>query len=270
MHRPVRLPQYRYRYPRPVLSAVTLDFWDTLYDGGNLPERLSLRQQAIATLLGAYGLELPEHEVSRLYVESAREADRWWREEHRGYTTAERLRWLIERAGSTPRPDCEHIATACDAVDEALLRYPPPPLPGAADAVRALAAHVPLAIVSDTGFGSGRAQDALLEQDGLLGLFAATVYSMDVGHAKPHPEPFRAAVTALGVASPGDVIHVGDNERTDVGGALASGLRAIRLDVVRRSGWSEAEFVATSFEELVEYITDCGSRGYPPKAGASD
>jgi putative hydrolase of the HAD superfamily len=244
----------------PVVRAITLDFWDTLYDGGNLPERLSLRQQAITTLLGAYGLQLAGDEVSRLYAESAREADRWWREEHRGYTTAERLQWLLERAGSTPRPDCEHIATACDAVDEALLRYPPPLLPGAADAVRALAARVPLAIVSDTGFGSGRAQDALLEQDGLLGLFAATVYSMDLGYAKPRPEPFRAAVNALGVASRGDVIHVGDNERTDVGGALASGLRAIRLDVVRRGGWSEAELVVASFEELVNYINDCGSR----------
>jgi FMN phosphatase YigB (HAD superfamily) len=255
-----------------VIRAVTFDFWDTLYDGGNLPERKLVRQQAIAMLLVAYGLQLSEHEVSRLYSESAREADRWWREEHRGYTTAERLRWLVERAGGRPRPNCEHIATACDAVDESLLRYPPPLLPGAAAAVRALAAHLPLAIVSDTGFSSGRAQDALLERDGLLGFFAATVYSMDVGHAKPHPEPFRAAVAALGADSPDQVIHVGDNERTDVGGALAAGLRAIRLDVIRRGGWSAAEdaaqrgegsaaeFVATSFGELVEYIDDCGSR----------
>lgn len=253
-----------------MIRAITLDFWDTLYDGGNLPERLSLRQRAIGALLGAYGLELPDHEVSRLYVASAREADRWWREEHRGYTTAERLHWMLERAGSAPRPQCEHIATACDAVDEALLRYPPPLLPGAADAVRMLAARVPLAIVSDTGFASGRAQDALLEQDELLGFFTATVYSMDIGHAKPRPEPFAAAVSALAIASPGDVIHVGDNERTDVGGALASGLRAIRLDVVRAGGWSAAEdaarwdgesaaeFVATSFEELVDYIEECG------------
>jgi HAD superfamily hydrolase (TIGR01549 family) len=263
------------------VRAVTLDFWDTLYDGGNLPERFSLRHQAIATLLGAYGLELAQHEVSRLYVAAAREADRWWREEHRGYTTAERLRWLLERAGSMPRPGCEHIATACDAVDEALLRHPPPLLPGAADAVRALAARVPLAVVSDTGFASGRAQDALLEQDGLLDCFAVTVYSMDVGHAKPRPEPFTAAISALGVASPGDVIHVGDNERTDVGGALACGLRAIRLDVVRRAGWgaaeevtlcddeSAAEFIARSFDDLVTYIESRELRGYPPQAGGS-
>jgi FMN phosphatase YigB (HAD superfamily) len=116
----------------------------------------------------------------------------------------------------------------------------------------------------------------------LLDLFTATVYSMDVGHAKPRPEPFRAALTALGVSSSGHVVHVGDNERTDVGGALASGLRAIRLDVVRTGGWSgaegaasrgngsAAEFVATSFNELVEYVVHCGLRGYPPQAGGAD
>jgi FMN phosphatase YigB (HAD superfamily) len=78
---------------------------------------------------------------------------------------------------------------------------------------------------------------------------------MDVGHAKPRPEPFCAAVAALGVASPGEVIHVGDIERTDVGGALAAGLRAIRLDLVRPGGPTAAEFVARSHEELVEYLT---------------
>ncbi len=250
------------------MRAVTLDFWDTLYDGGNLPERLAFRQDAIRTLLTGYGVDLREREITQLYVESAREAERWWREEHRGYTTAERLHWMLERVGARPRPECEHVATACSAVDDALLRYPPPLLPGAAEAVRALAARVPLAIISDTGFASGHAQDALLQQDGLLDLFRATVYSMDVGHAKPRPEPFVAAVQALGVPSPGDVVHVGDNERTDVGGALGSGLRAIRLDVVRharsigfdaadyRDDESDAEFVATSFESLLEYLED--------------
>jgi hypothetical protein len=39
-----------------------------------------------------------------------------------------------------------------------------------------------------------------------------------------------------------------------VRGALAAGFRAIRLDVVRNSGPSEAEFVARSFEELKAYV----------------
>ena len=44
-----------------------------------------------------------------------------------------------------------------------------------------------LAIISDTGFASGRAQDRLLEKDAARNFFSTTIYSMDVGHAKPRP-----------------------------------------------------------------------------------
>ena len=81
---------------------------------------------------------------------------------------------------------------------------------------------------------------------------------MDVGHAKPRPEIFHTAVATLGVA-PHEILHIGDNERTDVRGALDAGFRAIRLDVVRSGGPSEAEFVARSYEELTEYLLKGGS-----------
>ncbi|MFL5608193.1 MAG: HAD family hydrolase, partial [Gemmatimonadaceae bacterium] len=173
--------------------------------------------------------------------------------EHRGYTTNDRLRWILERAAVKPREACEHVATAADAVDNALLMLPPAMLAGAWQMLRVMRRHFRLAIVSDTGFASGRAQDRLLEKDAARGFFAATIYSMDVGHAKPRPEIFAAAVETLGVA-PNEILHIGDNERTDVRGALAAGFRAIRLDVVRHGGPSEAEFVARSFEELSEYL----------------
>jgi putative hydrolase of the HAD superfamily len=134
------------------------------------------------------------------------------------------------------------------------LMLPPAMLAGAWQALRTLRRQYTLAVISDTGFASGRAQDRLLEKDGARDFFAATIYSMDVGHAKPRPEIFAAAVKTLGVA-PSEILHIGDNERTDVKGALAAGFRAIRLDVVRSGGPSEAEFVARSFEELGRYLS---------------
>jgi putative hydrolase of the HAD superfamily len=236
-----------------VLRALTFDYWDTLYEGGALPERIAMRRTAVGALLGAYGRALPEEQLRALYEESGREAERWWSEEHRGYTTNDRLRWILERASVKPRDPCEHVATAADAVDNALLMLPPAMLAGAWQMLRVLRRHFSLAIVSDTGFASGRAQDRLLEKDAARAFFSATIYSMDVGHAKPRPEIFAAAVETLGVA-PHEILHVGDNERTDVRGALAAGFRAVRLDVVRHGGPSEAEFVARSFEELSQYL----------------
>jgi len=236
-----------------VIRAITFDYWDTLYEGGALPERVALRRTAVGALLGAYGRQLPEEQLRALYEASGREAERWWSEEQRGYSTQERLRWILERAAVQPSDNCRHVAAAVDAVDNALLMLPPAMLPGAWQMLRTLSRRFPLAVISDTGFASGRAQDRLLEKDGARKFFAATIYSMDIGHAKPRPEIFSAAVETLGVA-PNEIIHVGDNERTDVRGALAAGFRAIRLDVVRQGGPSEGEFVARSFEELTEYV----------------
>src|SRR5258705_2907895 len=236
-----------------MLRPLTFDYWDTLYEGGALPERVALRRTAVGALLGAYGRALPDEQLRALYEESGREAERWWSEQQRGYRTDERLRWILERAAVTPRDRCEHLAAAADAVDNALLMLPPAMLAGAWQMLRSLSRQFTLAIISDTGFASGRAQDRLLQKDAARGFFAATIYSMDVGHAKPRPEIFAAAVEKLAVP-PSEILHIGDNERTDVRGALAAGFRAVRLDVVRNGGPSEAEFVARSYEELTDYL----------------
>jgi HAD superfamily hydrolase (TIGR01509 family) len=238
-----------------MLRAVTFDYWDTLYEGGALPERVALRRTAVGALLGAYGRAMPDEQLRALYEASGQEAERWWREEHRGYTTDERLRWILERAAVTPRQNCEHVTAAVDAVDNALLMLPPAMLSGAWQMLRSLSRHYRLAVISDTGFASGRAQDRLLEKDAARDFFAATIYSMDVGHAKPRPEIFAAAVSTLGI-EPAEILHIGDNERTDVRGALAAGFRAIRLDVVRSGGPSAAEFVARSYDELTRYLVE--------------
>ena len=235
------------------LRAVTLDYWDTIYTGAPAPERGALRQAAIRRLFAAFDRAVPDEEFIALYKAAGAEAERWWREEQRGYTTQERIRWLLARVQVERPADCAHVAAAERAIDDALLAHPAPLVPGAGDGLARLASAYTLGIVSDTGFASGKAQDRLLAQDQLLSLFKATVYSMDVGHAKPRPEPFAAALRALGTA-PSETLHVGDNERTDIRGALAAGLRAVRVDFVRQSGPSEAEFVARSFEELTSYL----------------
>lgn len=235
--------------------ALSFDYWDTLFDGGNLPARLERRQAALRRMLHSLECDVPDEEFHTLYRASRAEAERWWREEHRGYTAGERIRWMLGRLNVTRPADCEHIATAVRAVDETLLEFPPPLLADAKDTVLSVAERFPLAILSDTGFASSAAQDELLAREGLRDVFRARIYSMDIGHAKPRREMFEACALALGRA-PDTIIHIGDNERTDVRGALDAGFRAIRLDVVRDGGPSAAELVARTFAELREYLLD--------------
>lgn len=236
-----------------MLRAITLDYWDTIYAGASEPERVMRRQEALWRLVHAHGSTMSREEFAEVYKASAAEAHRWWRDEHRGYHTTDRIRWICEASALQDQVPMGAMEAVAAEVDQTLVDLPAALLPGAQEAISRLASRFRLAILSDTGFASGRAQDALLARDGLRDTFAATIYSMDVGHAKPRPEIFRAAQEALGVAG-SDTLHVGDNERTDVSGALDAGWRAVRLDAVRVGGASRAEHVAHSLSDLADYL----------------
>jgi putative hydrolase of the HAD superfamily len=69
----------------------------------------------------------------------------------------------------------------------------------------------------------------MLDRTGLRGHVDVVVSSVEVGFAKPHPAPFRAALAHLGLA-PRDALHVGDSPEEDVAGALAAGVTPVLLD----------------------------------------
>ncbi|MBI3790652.1 MAG: HAD family hydrolase [Gemmatimonadetes bacterium] len=235
------------------LRAVTFDYWDTLVEGTVERERTQMRRAAFRELLHDLGHPATEDEVAALHREVARDLDRWWRDEHRGYTTEEAVTHLLAKRDIGLPHDDPRVKRAAQAIDEALMVHPPELLPGAADVLERLAVRFRLAIVSDTGIASGRAQDRVLDLRNIRRLFVATVYSADIGWAKPRPEIFRAALTALAVP-PAEALHVGDIERTDIVGAIGMGMRAIRADIVRSSGSSDAELVGTTLHEIADYL----------------
>ena len=88
-----------------------------------------------------------------------------------------------------------------------------PLLPGALDAVRALAARWPLGLASSA---NREIIDLFLEVAGVRELFGATVSSEEVARGKPAPDVYLAAAERLGVA-PGRCVAIEDS---------ANGLRA--------------------------------------------
>jgi putative hydrolase of the HAD superfamily len=97
--------------------------------------------------------------------------------------------------------------------------------PGVAEALRALSALLPVGIVTD---GDPVIQRAKIRA---LGLAAdVVVYSDENGrrHRKPDPLPFANALDALALDAR-DVVFVGDRPDKDVAGAIAAGMRVIRV-----------------------------------------
>jgi putative hydrolase of the HAD superfamily len=92
-----------------------------------------------------------------------------------------------------------------------------------------------------------------LERAGLTALLDGAVSSAEVGAPKPDAEIFVRAL-ALAGATPGEALHVGDDVKADVGGALAAGLEPVLID---RDGSLEAPPGVRRIASLAELPALC-------------
>ena len=105
-----------------------------------------------------------------------------------------------------------------------ILASPPTIRPQVRETLKALSGCVRLAIVT----GCDRAQlDLVHSSTGLLGFFDPIVTSDDCSHPKPHPELYRIALRALGIA-PFECIAVEDSPR-GVAAARAAGIACVAV-----------------------------------------
>jgi putative hydrolase of the HAD superfamily len=72
-----------------------------------------------------------------------------------------------------------------------------------------------------------RWHDDVFRRDGVLDLIDGAIYTSEIDWTKPHPEAFRAAMTAIGASDPDRCVFVGDRPFDDVHGAQQAGLRAV-------------------------------------------
>lgn len=133
-----------------------------------------------------------------------------------------------------------------DALDSQLLAAPVLVAPGARLALERLDERgVRLGIVSNLLHETPAGLRELLRRRGLLKLFDQTILSSERPWAKPRPEPFRLAMTGLGVSHENGV-HVGDL-LYDVIGAQRAGLRPLLFTGLHR-------FEPVRLRRLVERI----------------
>lgn len=143
----------------------------------------------------------------------ARSLGRRWREEDQiatmGCNTAAWSRIMVERLGLADLPDWDAPAVAREIISrmQASYREQLPQRPGAAEAVRRVAACCPVGLAS----GSPRALgETVLAALGLKQVFATTVYGDDVEHGKPAPDIYLLALRTMGVA-PAHAVGIEDS-----------------------------------------------------------
>jgi putative hydrolase of the HAD superfamily len=137
-------------------------------------------------------------------------------------TPEETLRWMCRQLGTDPSP--AQLRRAARARVHAL-RADTRLRPEAVPVLRALRRRgLYTAVVSDCGYELA----GFLPVLPIAPLIDATVYSVQVGHCKPHPEIFLAACRRLGVG-PEECLYVGDGGSRELTGASAVGMTAVRL-----------------------------------------
>ncbi|HVL81957.1 MAG TPA: HAD family hydrolase [Actinomycetota bacterium] len=207
-----------------MIRAVTFDCWGTLLTDRDFARATSTRVNALL-----------EHAGGKLSFEQASELlDRAWKTHYDQWVAgchygAEGMAdFCVSELGS-PR---EMAAALCAAFEDAAAEGDVEPLPGAVETLRGLReAGLRTALVCDTGFTPGRMVRRFLAELGLDEHLEFLAFSNEVGVPKPHERMFRTALDAIGVA-PEDAVHVGDLRRTDIAGAQAAGMRAIRIRAV--------------------------------------
>lgn len=99
-------------------------------------------------------------------------------------------------------------------------------LPGTRDALDRIRQQYSIAVISNA---DGKI-DAILRRCGICDCFASITDSGNVGHEKPHPAIFAAALREM-KADPADSLYVGDVYSVDYVGARNAGMQAILFDV---------------------------------------
>ncbi len=101
-----------------------------------------------------------------------------------------------------------------------------PEVPGLLRSLRADGIRV--GVLSNTMWPRSR-HEQVFGRDGVLDLIDGAVYSSEIEWTKPHPEAFRAAMTAVGADDPAACVFVGDRPYDDVYGAKQAGMRAVLI-----------------------------------------
>ncbi|MCZ7527745.1 MAG: HAD family hydrolase [Acidimicrobiia bacterium] len=209
-------------------DAVTFDYWETLCTEVERGHLRSRRLEAVVAVMAQAGVAVDAARLGTAYDGVWASWVQNWRE-NRQFTGVDAAGQLLAGLGGTTPGSATHrcaveafVASAEGA--ELVL------IPGVREVLEALAdAGIRVGIVCDVGFTPSPVLRAHLDRHGVLDAFDHWSFSDEVGVYKPDRRIFAHALEGLGNVRPHEAAHVGDRRRTDVAGARAMGIRAVRF-----------------------------------------
>jgi putative hydrolase of the HAD superfamily len=247
--------------------AITLDLWQTLLldrDGAS-ERRNQIRCNNLSRALRQVGIEATVGQLSSVLKEMSSWLKGIWASD-REVTHLDQIRYVLEKAsGVTVKGHEEWLEMISSAYVSPIFECPPYLDPTAHRLLRWLKGrNKRIGLICNTGMTPGFALRQVLQREGIGGYFDVMVFSDEVGIRKPDRSIFSLTATQLDVL-PNNVIHIGDDLRSDVWGAKNAGSRAIFLlrDVGR-------DKVAEGDPTSLVYVTRELSKGLRPEEVTPD
>jgi len=241
------------------IEAITFDFWNTIARSRSGEAMVRARHEAVAATCKSCGLEIEAELLAATLDEVTASYEGSWSDGTHFHPSegAEMLVAALGIEGAVRKQVAEAFLTAGRGAKLELS-------PDIRLCLEALSEReLRLGIVCDVGFTGGEILREFLDREGLLGHFSGWAFSDEVGHYKPAPQIFEAALNALG-ARPSEAVHVGDLRRTDIAGAAAVGMTTVRYrglhDDRDEDGGGEADFVLDSHVELPPLLDRIAAR----------
>ena len=210
---------------------VSFDLWETLLletDGAD-SRRILARCQNLSETLNKFGVQFSvEQLLSALKVMVPWLVKIW--ETNCDVTHLDQIRFIINTAskGSVTLRE-EWIDELSAAYVSPLFEVPPYLNPNAQKVLQWLKDKDRIiGLICNTGRTPGFSLRRFLDREGIAEYFDLMLFSDEIGIRKPNPEIFLMAAETMNV-KPWEVVHVGDNLKSDVYGAKNAGLKAIYL-----------------------------------------
>ena len=215
-----------------MIQAVTFDFWETLVSEGagiDAEEDGTMRSRQLrrwSEILTAAGTPVSDEAIDAAFDSNWEVFHESWRTNvQHGPADATPLICDLLDVDPSPKVRAELLASFDEVGREAPLRL----APGVEACIRRLkGAGVRIGIICDVGMTASPTLRERLDMFGVLRYFDHWSFSDEVGCFKPWPAVFNHALAGLGVDDPATAVHVGDSRRTDVAGAQAMGMTAVR------------------------------------------
>ena len=206
------------------MKLVTFDFWNTLFLDQDEGVRQEKRKLFALNILRKYHSAIEAEHFDRAFKVADSVFNRQWDDRKATTMTLHVNETLNALEAKLPADDLSDIIQYFETI---LLQHPPKAIPNALEAIHYAATRAKVGIISDTGYSPGTTLKQILVNHGVGECIHSFSFSNETGLLKPNAECFWTILRHLNV-KPEEAVHVGDLENTDIAGAKAIGMKAIK------------------------------------------